>query len=90
MPHIKRAPANLQVLSKNGGDEGIRTLDPQIANLMLSQLSYAPATHEVYRNEIPNAREFLEFKKIHDQFAIEDLFYWILLHSDLNDTGEIS
>ena len=27
---------------KKGGDEGIRTLDPQIANLMLSQLSYVP------------------------------------------------
>ena len=25
-----------------GGDGGIRTLDPQIANLMLSQLSYVP------------------------------------------------
>ena len=27
-----------------GGDGGIRTLDPQIANLMLSQLSYVPKT----------------------------------------------
>lgn len=25
-----------------GGDEGIRTLDPHIANVVLSQLSYIP------------------------------------------------
>lgn len=25
-----------------GGDEGIRTLDPHVANVVLSQLSYIP------------------------------------------------
>ena len=27
---------------QNGGREGIRTLDPRIANAVLSQLSYSP------------------------------------------------
>ena len=30
------------VASKNGGDEGIRTLDPLLAGQVLSQLSYTP------------------------------------------------
>ena len=29
-------------LSSHGGDEGIRTLGPHVANVMLSQLSYIP------------------------------------------------
>ena len=37
-------------LLRVGGDEGIRTLDPQIANLMLSQLSYVP--NAAYSNPI--------------------------------------
>ena len=32
----------LEIFVYVGGDGGIRTLDPQIANLMLSQLSYVP------------------------------------------------
>jgi hypothetical protein len=28
----------------NGGAEGIRTLDPHVANVVLSQLSYCPGT----------------------------------------------
>ena len=32
--------SGLSVLS--GGDEGIRTLGPHVANVMLSQLSYIP------------------------------------------------
>ncbi len=45
-------PANKKALQKyscrafhrheNGGREGIRTLDPRIANAVLSQLSYSP------------------------------------------------
>lgn len=29
-------------MSQSGGDEGIRTLGPHVANVMLSQLSYIP------------------------------------------------
>ena len=42
--------AKKNFLLKVGGDEGIRTLDPQIANLMLSQLSYVP--NAAYSNPI--------------------------------------
>ena len=40
---LSRDPAGDPVrTSKNGGAEGIRTLDPHVANVVLSQLSYCP------------------------------------------------
>ena len=40
---IKNGPEFLPArLSSHGGDEGIRTLGPHVANVMLSQLSYIP------------------------------------------------
>lgn len=40
---IKSRPELLPTcLSSHGGDEGIRTLGPHVANVMLSQLSYIP------------------------------------------------
>lgn len=40
---IKNRPELLPTcLSSHGGDEGIRTLGPHVANVMLSQLSYIP------------------------------------------------
>ena len=39
-----------------GGDEGIRTLDPHIANVVLSQLSYIPKCNEVYHASFGSAR----------------------------------
>lgn len=35
--------------SLSGGDEGIRTLGPHVANVMLSQLSYIPTRHGAQR-----------------------------------------
>ena len=35
-------PVALPRLSFRGGDDGIRTHDPHVANVMLSQLSYIP------------------------------------------------
>lgn len=32
-------------MSQSGGDEGIRTLGPHVANVMLSQLSYIPTRY---------------------------------------------
>jgi hypothetical protein len=33
---------NVLIQEKDGGREGARTLDPRIANAVLSQLSYSP------------------------------------------------
>lgn len=38
---MKRPPLQ-GVFKFRGGDEGIRTLGPHVANVMLSQLSYIP------------------------------------------------
>ena len=32
-----------------GGDEGIRTLDPHVANVVLSQLSYIPKNKQIFK-----------------------------------------
>ena len=40
--HINKRPAKRGICNFYGGDEGIRTLDPGIANAVLSQLSYIP------------------------------------------------
>ena len=37
-----------KIVAKVGGDEGVWTLDPQIANLVLSQLSYVPMQYSYY------------------------------------------
>jgi hypothetical protein len=39
-----------------GGDEGTRTLDPRIANAVLSQLSYIPRRRKVYHAARHGAR----------------------------------
>ncbi len=39
-----------------GGDEGTRTLDPHIANVVLSQLSYIPKCKKVYHADQGSAR----------------------------------
>ncbi len=43
-PTVRRAGASALQQSEvgNGGAEGIRTLDPHVANVVLSQLSYCP------------------------------------------------
>ena len=41
-----------------GGDGGIRTLDPQIANLMLSQLSYVPSARDYNLCAVPCQEKF--------------------------------
>lgn len=33
-------------VKKHGGDEGARTLDPHVANVVLSQLSYIPINRQ--------------------------------------------
>jgi hypothetical protein len=38
----KHLTLRLSAFFKLGGDEGIRTLDPYLAKVMLSQLSYIP------------------------------------------------
>lgn len=38
----KRAPVSRGPRHFRGGDDGIRTHDPHVANVMLSQLSYIP------------------------------------------------
>lgn len=38
--------------SYRGGDDGIRTHDPHVANVMLSQLSYIPTGHAPWRKII--------------------------------------
>ena len=40
-PDMKRPPLP-RALQLRGGDDGIRTHDPHVANVMLSQLSYIP------------------------------------------------
>ena len=42
-----------------GGDEGIRTLDPHVANVVLSQLSYIPKTNRF----LSLLRHFALFKR---------------------------
>ena len=41
-----------QPREKYGGAEGIRTLDPHVANVVLSQLSYSPKTVYLLVNQI--------------------------------------
>ena len=40
---------------KFGGDEGIRTLDPYVANVVLSQLSYIPVPVKLREQELPRS-----------------------------------
>ena len=45
-----------------GGDEGIRTLDPHVANVVLSQLSYIPTGYYAFArgNILPVIRLFVK------------------------------
>ncbi len=40
--HVNEKGARRPLIKRDGGDEGIRTLGPHVANVMLSQLSYIP------------------------------------------------
>ena len=44
-----------------GGDEGIRTLGPHVANVMLSQLSYIPTKVSAFAqgNSLPHLKEIV-------------------------------
>ena len=52
--HAKKKGQDLHPdLALRGGDDGIRTHDPHVANVMLSQLSYIPTNiHAFARNSI--------------------------------------
>lgn len=62
-----------------GGDEGIRTPDPLVANEVLSQLSHAPTATDIITHYIPpNQRKSYHFlfghtswwfKRFHDSFC---------------------
>ena len=45
-------------ISPNGGDKGIRTLDPLLAKQVLSQLSYTPAFSRFGFRCVPYALRF--------------------------------
>ena len=48
----KRAPVSRGPRHFRGGDDGIRTHDPHVANVMLSQLSYIPTDGAHRRNAV--------------------------------------
>ena len=43
---------HVSVFSTDGGDEGIRTLDPLLAGQVLSQLSYTPMNGIVFQQSL--------------------------------------
>src|SRR5262249_52320655 len=55
-PHLGHfIGATLRQVGLDGGAEGIRTLDPHVANVVLSQLSYCPTRDGVLYPRLPGA-----------------------------------
>lgn len=48
----KQARQSPDLQKIRGGDDGIRTHDPHVANVMLSQLSYIPTKDALVRNQV--------------------------------------
>ena len=64
-----------------GGDGGIRTLDPQIANLMLSQLSYVPNARDYKLCPVPCQGKILRIA-VHELIATNSLGFQVLAQGD--------
>lgn len=56
MPNANRPGKIPGLQSFRGGDDGIRTHDPHVANVMLSQLSYIPTNRCAFRAKTYFAR----------------------------------
>src|SRR4030042_5163364 len=67
--------------NSNGGGKGIRTLDPSVANAVLSQLSYAPT--EAFSDQLSAVskkdRLILDFRIIEDRPFVKHLSLFTFL-----------
>ena len=69
--------------NSNGGGKGIRTLDPSVANAVLSQLSYAPTEAFSDQHSEKKTKLILDFRIVEDRPFVKHLSLCTLLQFKL-------